>query len=159
MKLVDSLASTALISCLIQRRFFKFGLVGASGILVNLGALYVAQEYVFRAIVSVSIRLNAALAFAIFCATLSNFFWNRRWTWADRSSIHNRYLIVQFGQYALGSWVGIMLQFLLTQCLATLLHYLAANLLAILFSSTCNFLLHNFWTFKTSAQSVTRTRL
>lgn len=130
-------------------RFIKFGLVGASGVAVNLAVLYLGEEWLFANIDPAPVRLNLALALAIGCATVNNFCWNRRWTWRDRCAQQARSLIGQFGQYALGSWSAILLQFIVTQALvAVSMHYLVANLVAIIVASVLNFLLHHFWTFK-----------
>ena len=112
-------------------RFFKFGVVGASGTLVNLAALYVGQEFVFRAILPPATRLNYSLGLAILIATINNFSWNRIWTWHDRSRKPGKSVVSQFGQYAFACWVGIALQFVLTKILAAYLAYLIANLIAI----------------------------
>ena len=50
MSLIARLSTQPWAVWLLQRRFLKFGTVGASGTLVNLGMLYLAQEYLFRAI-------------------------------------------------------------------------------------------------------------
>jgi putative flippase GtrA len=133
---------------LFKRRFMKFGAVGASGVLINLAVLYVSQEFLFSMIQSLDMRLNAALATAIFCATVNNFFWNRAWTWRDRQQHPDKHLLLHFGQYALAVWVGIVLQFVLTKLLVSHLHYLVANTSAIVCASLFNFLVNNFWTFR-----------
>jgi dolichol-phosphate mannosyltransferase len=131
------------------RRFFKFGVVGASGILVNLGALYLAQEFLFSGIQAFEARLNASLAFAIACATVNNFTWNRIWTWADRRQHQpEKSLVVQLGQYATACWLGILLQVVFTKVLvAADFHYLLANFLAIVAASVFNFVVNDHWTF------------
>jgi putative flippase GtrA len=126
----------------------KFGTVGASGMVINLGVLYISQEYLFVAIQDPDMRLNASLVMAIFFATVNNFFWNRVWTWGDRKHRPDKHLLLHFGQYALASWMGIVLQILLTKLLVIYLHYLIANALAILLVSVFNFLVNNFWTFR-----------
>jgi putative flippase GtrA len=131
-----------------KKRFMKFGTVGASGVLVNLGVLYLCREFLFIAIQSPGMRLNLSLAVAIFFATVNNFFWNRAWTWSDRKQHPDKHLLLHFGQYALACWVGIVLQVLLTNLLVIYLHYLVANALAIVFASVFNFLVNNFWTFR-----------
>lgn len=133
---------------LVQWRFFKFGVVGASGTAVNLSVLYLAQEFVFRAIMPPSSRLNYSLGLAILVATINNFAWNRIWTWHDRSRKRGRSVFSQFGQYALACWVGIALQFVLTKLLAVYLAYLIANLIAIVFASAFNFAVNDLWTFR-----------
>jgi putative flippase GtrA len=131
-----------------KKRFMKFGTVGASGVVVNLAVLTLGQEFLFRAIQSPDTRLNVSLALAIFIATINNFFWNRAWTWRDRQHSPDKHLLLHFGQYALACWVGIVLQFILTKLLALHFHYLVANASAIVFASVFNFLVNNFWTFR-----------
>jgi dolichol-phosphate mannosyltransferase len=140
-------------------RYIKFGLVGATGTAVNIAVLFVAQEYLFAVISSPRIRLYASLALAIAVATFNNFTWNRLWTWADRlreaAARHEPAgkkgtlaLLRQFGRYALASWLGIALQYGLTLWLAHSLHYLLANMIAILIASVSNFLANDHWTFR-----------
>ncbi len=140
-------------------RYIKFGTVGASGTVVNMAVLFVAQEYLFRAIEAPRDRLYASIALAICLATLNNFTWNRLWTWADRpreAASHAgagargspiRRLARQFGQYAIASWLGIALQYGLTLWLSNFLHYLLANVIAIVIASISNFLANDRWTF------------
>jgi len=128
-------------------RFLKFGVVGASGTLVNLGALFLAQEYLFAAIHQVHARLNASLAFAICLATVSNFLWNRRWTWIDREQHVGKSFLVQFGQYALTCWFSIGIQFVFTNVLSFYMPYLLANLSAIALASIVSFVANDRWTF------------
>lgn len=139
-------------------RYIKFGLVGASGTVVNMAVLYLAQEYFFSVIGDPRQRLYASLALAIAVATLNNFTWNRLWTWADRVKAarahhqhleHTRLVVItgQLGRYALASWLGIALQYGLTLWLAHALHYLLANIIAIVVASVSNFLANDRWTF------------
>lgn len=128
-------------------RVFRFGLVGASGTVVNMAVLYLCQEHLLRFIADGAARLNLSLAIAILCATINNFSWNRGWTWADRGGVSSARRLVQFGQYASACWVGIALQFGITKLLAAHLYYLVANLAAILVASAFNYLLNDLWTF------------
>jgi putative flippase GtrA len=141
----------SLLRRIISLRFLKFGTVGASGIVVNQGVLYLAKEYWFPIVASNGhvdyVQLNLALALAIFFATLNNFFWNRLWTWADRRQRYDRPIYIQFGQYTLSCGVSIALQILFTNLLAPHIYYLIANLIAIVVSSILNFLLNDIWTF------------
>jgi dolichol-phosphate mannosyltransferase len=57
-------------------------------------------------------------------------------------------MLAQFGQYALACWVGIVLQLVLTKLLVSYLHYLVANLIAIVCASACNFFVNDVWTFR-----------
>lgn len=132
---------------ILSRRFLKFGTVGASGTVVNLSILYLAQEYVFDGIMPSELRLNLSLALAIFCATLNNFTWNRIWTWVDRKHHYDKPWLAQFGQYTLACWVSIALQAVFTNVLAPHFYYLVANLIAIALTSVLNFVMNDVWTF------------
>lgn len=139
-------------------RYIKFGLVGASGTVVNLVVLYTAHEYLFRAIEPPGSKPYASLALAIAVATVNNFSWNRLWTWADRLQQSQAgpgrvpadagALLRQFGLYTLASWFGIALQYGLTLWLSNFLHYMLANVIAIVIASVSNYLANDRWTFR-----------
>lgn len=138
-------------------RYVRFGLVGASGTVVNLAVLYTAHEFLFSAIEPPGSKPYVSLALAIAVATANNFTWNRLWTWSDRlhatSAQHDegvslRRLLGQLGQYATASWLGIALQYGLTLWLSHFLHYLLANIIAIVIASISNFLANDRWTFR-----------
>ncbi len=145
--LIQTLQALPLIGPLFRPRFIKFGIVGASGVIVNLSVLYLGQEFLFRSITQQTLRLNLSLALAIFIATISNFTWNRRWTWHDRKSLRTTTIVIQFGQYALACWVGTAIQVGLTNIFALFLHYLLANLIAVVIASLFNFVANDLWTF------------
>ncbi len=147
MNLNIRLSIGSLLRRIFSRRFLKFGTVGASGVLINLGLLYYAQEHIFTAIQQPTMRLNLSLALAIFFATLNNFFWNRLWTWADRKQHYDRPMLTQFGQYTLACWLSIALQAVFTNMLAPHFYYLIANLIAVMLTSVLNFVLNDIWTF------------
>ena len=145
-------------------RYIRFGLVGASGTVVNMAILFLAQEYLFRAIEPARDRLYASLALAIAVATVNNFSWNRIWTWADRVALQRQSdalrqttlqprqrVLGQFARYALASWFGIGLQYTLTLWLSHTLHYLVANVIAIVIASVSNYLANDLWTFRRQA--------
>jgi putative flippase GtrA len=148
-----------LIEWLKSFRYVKFGLVGASGTAVNLVVLYVAHEHLFRAIEPEGSKPYASLALAIAVATVNNFTWNRLWTWSDRlRQVEPQLpgmprpptfalLLGQLGRYTLASWFGIALQYVLTLWLSQSLHYMLANVIAIVIASVSNFLANDRWTF------------
>ena len=138
-------------------RYIKFGIVGASGTVVNMAVLYLAQEYVFASMAAPRQRLYISLAVAILVATINNFSWNRIWTWADRrpdptssadSGVKPLGLVQLFLRYCLASWMGMALQYSLTLWFAHFMHYLLANVLAIVVASVSNFLANDRWTFR-----------
>lgn len=133
---------------MVRWRFIKFGVVGASGTVVNLVVLYLAQEFLFSWIVDFHSRLNYSIALAITVATISNFYWNRRLTWRDRKhEVHHSALFL-FSKYVMAAGLAIVLQSLLTKWLALYMHYLLANVLAIVLSSVCNFVANDRMTFR-----------
>ena len=147
MNYLEELLRLPFIGWILRHRFLKFGTVGGSGVLVNLGLLYFGQEYLFAAIESPSMRLDVSLGLAILCATVNNFTWNRLWTWEDRSQRIDTPLPVQFGQYALSNLLGIFLQVSFTKMLAPYVHYLLANLASNAVACIFNYLLNDAWTF------------
>ena len=149
------------IAGLTRFRYLKFGLVGASGTVVNIVVLYLCHEYLFQAIEGPQGKPWASLAVAIAVVTVNNFTWNRLWTWADRvqaqreasvasDEVRAPHLGTQLLKYALASWFGIALQYALTLWLAHLMHYMLANVIAIVIASVSNFLANDRWTFRKS---------
>ena len=137
---------------LARMRYVKFGVVGASGTVVNMAVLYLCHNYVFDALEADLGKPYVSLAVAIAVATLNNFSWNRLWTWADRrdlgADIRAQPYVPQLLKYALASWFGIALQYGLTLWLTHFMHYLLANVLAIVVASVSNFVANDRWTFK-----------
>ena len=144
---MNKLLQIPLIRLILHHRFTKFGLVGFSGTIVNLVVLYLCQEYVLRSIHPEETRLSLSLAAAIFLATINNFLWNRWWTWRDRMGKTRHGFVVQLGQYFLASWLSIILQFVLTKLAAHFVHYMAANVMAIVLAAIVTYLLNDAWTF------------
>jgi putative flippase GtrA len=142
-----SKSSFSLIGSLWSTRFLKFGIVGSSGILVNLAILYLCQEFLLRGVEPRGARLSLSLSAAIFVATLNNFAWNRVWTWRDRKDRIGKHILIQAGQYYIACWFSILLQFLFTKILAHYVYYLAANLFAITIAALINYLVNDVWTF------------
>lgn len=138
-------------------RFIKFGIVGASGVVVNLAVLHLGHEYLFNALETGYNKPYFSLVLAISLATLNNFTWNRLWTWADRvrtleagemHPVSPRLLAMEFGQYVTASAFGSGLQYVLTLLLSNSMDYRLANIIAIVAASVSNFLANDRWTFK-----------
>jgi len=150
----------ALLRWLEQFRYIKFGIVGASGTVVNLVVLHLGHEYLFTAMEPPGSKPYASLALAITLATINNFTWNRLWTWSDRvkaeAAAHAELsepprvsqLTKEFGKYAAASGFGSALQYVLTLALASYIDYRLANVIAIVIASVSNFLANDKWTFK-----------
>lgn len=138
-------------------RYIKFGIVGASGTVVNLAVLHFGHEFLFNEIESGYNKPYFSLVLAIALATLNNFTWNRLWTWSDRvktleagevQPISLRLLSMEFGQYVTASAFGSGMQYVLTLLLSGSMDYRLANIIAILAASVSNFLANDRWTFK-----------
>lgn len=129
-------------------RFVKFGLVGASGTVINIAVLYLAQEHLLRGIADFQARLNYSIALAITVATISNFYWNRRLTWRDRTRNTPQPALRLFVKYVMAAALSIVIQSLLTKWLALHLHYLLANVIAIVLASVVNFIANDRLTFR-----------
>lgn len=133
-------------------RFIKFGMVGASGTVINVAVLYAAQEFLLRPIADFHTRLNYAIALAITVATINNFYWNRRLTWRDRAPAAHHSSLYLFAKYVMAAALAIALQSLLTKWLALHIHYIAANLIAIVLASVVSFVANDRMTFRRRAK-------
>ena len=129
-------------------RFIRFGLVGASGTVINVAVLYAAQEFLLRGIEDFHARLNYSIALAITCATISNFYWNRRLTWRDRKAATEHSAFYLFFKYVMAAALAIAVQSLLTKWLALHLHYILANLIGIAVASLCSYIANDRMTFR-----------
>jgi putative flippase GtrA len=77
-------------------KFIKFGVVGASGVLVDFGITWLCKE---------RLGLNKYLANStgFCCAVVSNFLLNRIWTFES----HDPHVAWQFGLFAAAALVGL----------------------------------------------------
>ena len=91
------------ISPFLSWRFVKFCIVGASGVVVNLGFL--------RFFKGLEVQVNLASAMAIEISIISNFLINYSWTFRGRGSA-DQSLLVQGLRFQVVSMVGATVQFL-----------------------------------------------
>ncbi|UCF65392.1 MAG: GtrA family protein [bacterium] len=126
---------------LLQLRILKFGLVGMTGVGVNMGMLYILTEYLHIIYIISSL-------IAIEISILSNFFLNDLWTWGDRvkKSFWERFIQyhISVGLTAiLANWLILLL---LTEFFG--IYYLISNLIGIAVGTLSNYILNDLWTFK-----------
>lgn len=116
----------------------KFGLVGASGYLINLAVF---------ALLRGDMGLHQALAaVGAFCvAVTSNFVWNRHWTFAATDG-HPGFQAARFFAVSIGA-LAINLVVLEALVMATSLTDLAAQAIAVAVAMPFNFLGNKLWTF------------
>lgn len=119
-------------------RFWKFCLVGASGVFVN-SAVYVPM-------VKQGVDVSLSFAVATLVAMASNFVWNNLFTWNHLKQDRLWYRILKFTLVSLTGLVISSLCVKLTHQLGV--HYLAAGFVGIFVSTGWNFVFHSLWTFK-----------
>ena len=121
--------------------FIKFGIVGGSGVLVNMGLLYVLTRFL-------SIRLEIASPIAIWVSILTNFFLNNLWTFGKREThipFWSRLL-----RYHLVSGLAGIVNYLILLLLVNQfgMHDLLSNLVGIAVGTVINYSLNSFWTWR-----------
>ena len=153
------------------RRFIKFGVVGGSGVFVNVGVAALVERVILAGVPvttvpvvghfdpAASIGMIAGIVVSIF----TNFIINDRWTWGDRDK----------GEGA-GAWVRRCRDFYVTNGLAAVLQFIVSSLtrrfhlftftlfgfdvgtfepelailLGIAIATPINFLVNHHWTFR-----------
>lgn len=125
------------------RRFIKFCLVGASGVLVNMFFLWFFTEKA-----KVYYLLSSLIAIEI--SVLSNYVLNDLWTWGDRGKEGKTEYFKRMLQYHVSSSAAILANLSILWLLTELAHlyYLISNIFGILFGTFLNYFLNDRWTFK-----------
>lgn len=125
------------------KRFAKFCIVGAGGVFVNMGLLWLLTS------VGGLYYLLSAI-FAIEAAILFNFALNETWTFRDRRVGRIRALIQRALKFHLVSAAGVGINmatlYLLTDIAGV--YYLASNLLGIALATLWNFSVNYLWTWR-----------
>lgn len=127
---------------LLNPRLLKFGIVGATGVAVNMGSLYLLADFV-------RIPYFAGSPIAIELSILSNFWLNVVWTWKDRSETGG--LWTKIWRYHVGAGLTAILgNYLILVGLTELcgVNYLISNLIGIGVGTLSNFIVNDIWTFK-----------
>ncbi|MDW7681444.1 MAG: GtrA family protein [bacterium] len=125
-------------------QFVKFGIVGGSGVFVNMGFLWLFTEvFGFYYIVS--------SVLAIFLAMINNFIWNNSWTWRGRGAPGTKAFLVRFIKFclvaSLAGYVGNLgVLWILTHFFDV--YYLLSNLFGIAVATLLNYFLNDIWTFR-----------
>ncbi len=127
------------------RQFVKFGIVGASGFIVNLIIFTIVQDLTPRALQAAHYPLNYSIGFL--AGGVSNYFLNRAWTF--RSSAHPvkqgfQFMAVSFTALLVGLGVSHLLVPTLGPGHKT---WFVANVAGIV----VNFFVNKYWTFREPA--------
>lgn len=139
-----------------RRRFFRFLVVGAIGAIVDFGTMNLLVKLL-------SLRLTWAGTISFIAAVISNFTWNRYWTYPDSRS---KPIIQQLGEFAVVSVIGLMIRIpilafidpflykLIPRFLIELrpidLKYISHNItlaLAVIVVLFWNFFVNRYWTY------------
>lgn len=125
------------------KRVFKFGIVGISGIVVNLGLLFLLVEFF-------TMNKDLASPVAIEFSILNNFIWNDLWTFttvANQKVSGRWHRLTVFNIVSIGGAViNYAIFLMLTAWLGV--YYLAAQLIGILVAFIWNFLVNRRITWK-----------
>lgn len=131
-----------------NKRFIRFGIVGVSGVFINMGILALLTE-------SFHFDYRISSLIAIELSIISNFVLNDIWTWHDREKhvFLKRFLRYQVtaGLTALIFNWGLLV--FLTMAFHMRQHYLIINMFGIGLGMIFNFLVNNHWTFKNLKKS------
>jgi dolichol-phosphate mannosyltransferase len=119
-------------------KFFRFAVVGGSGVLINMAALWLLHDIVGLGLTRSSL---AATSLAIF----NNFLWNNHWTF-KATSIKKR----RFAQFVIISIIGMVITAAILNILYNILgiHYAPANLAGIMVATAWNFYANSKWTWR-----------
>ena len=86
-------------------RFIKFFLVGAIGFVVDFGMLNLLQSTVLKPVPDSPLPVILATTVAFTSAIISNFIWNRYWTYPDSRSRSVARQVVQFFVVNIAGWI------------------------------------------------------
>jgi len=120
------------------KRIFKFGLVGISGIAVNMGVLFYLKEFV-------NFPLMLASLIAIELSIINNFWWNDKWTFKKSGDD-----IIERGyKFHIVSITGLIINMGLLYALVNIgFYYMIANIIGILAGFVWNFVANRRVTWK-----------
>ncbi|GEM_PF-2584495 len=125
------------------RRFIQFGIVGISGIAVNMGFFWLFKEFIG---VQYKVALIAAIEFSI----ISNYILNAIWTWKDRSAGSAAGTLWQFLK---ANITGGLIVIMVNWVTAVLLHEKAglneyiAHASGIVLSTVVNYIVYHYIVF------------
>jgi dolichol-phosphate mannosyltransferase len=121
------------------QEFIKFAIVGSSGVLVNMGLLFILTRFL-------SVRLEIASPIAIEVSILSNFTLNNLWTFKKRNT-HVPFWTRLFRYHLVTGLAGVVNYVVLLLLVNNFgLHDLLSNLIGILIGTIITYSLNSLWT-------------
>jgi len=129
-------------------RIWKFLLVGASGVVVNMVVFWLLTH-------GLGVHYLASGTVAGLVSTFTNFLLNNAFTWADRRERALSVLAGRLGKYYVATWAGYLVYLGL---LWGLTHWVGlppmlSNLIAVGVGGLLNYVMHNVWTWRTQRAS------
>jgi putative flippase GtrA len=85
-------------------RFLRFAFVGALGAVVDFGTLFILQATILPPVDTTAVTIATTIAFI--AAIISNFTWNRFWTYPDSRSRSMRRQMALFIFISVVGWLG-----------------------------------------------------
>ncbi len=123
-------------------RLWKFLMVGASGVAVNVAAFWMLTQ-------PLRVHYFRAGIVSGLLATGSNFVLNNAFTWADRRAVAVSGFLQRMGKYYVATWAGFLVYLALLWGLTHVgLAPMLANLIAIGVGGLLNYVMHNVWTWR-----------
>lgn len=127
-------------------RFVKFCLVGGSGVLVNMGLLWLLTEKagLFYALSSI---------FAIETSIITNYLLNNFVTFKDRRIPGTKPFLINMAKFNLVSLGGLIINLGVLSFFTEIIgfHYMLSNLIGIAGATMWNYFVNNWWTWKDSS--------
>jgi len=122
-------------------KIVRFGLVGLSGIFVNMGLLYALTE-----IAGLYYLVSAAIAIEL--SIVNNFIWNDVWTFKSAGDLRFERKVQRFASFQAVSVGGLAINMVVLYLLAEIagVYYLVANLAGILIAFAWNYGVNRHYT-------------
>ncbi len=122
-------------------KILRFGLVGLSGIIVNMVLLYALTE-----IVGIYYLISAAIAIEL--SIVNNFVWNDVWTFKSARDLRFGRRVQRFASFQAVSVGGLVINMAVLYALADIagVYYLAANLVGIFVAFAWNYVVNRHFT-------------
>jgi len=123
-------------------RFVKFGIVGGSGTVVNLGVQYlltlIGLHYILAGVIATEISI------------INNFLLNNFWTWRDNPAKTKRSFLGRLLKYNSSMIITGLMQNVLMVFFTEVfkINNLISKFIAIVIITLVNYIIHYFWTFK-----------
>ena len=146
-----------------RRRFIKFGIVGGSGVFVNLLVVGLVGQMALADMANRDAAARIAFFVGIVVSVFTNFLINDRWTWGDREKkagfggwlVRCRDFYIAASLAGVLQWAistGVQQAYALPSPMlgisAEALTMIAASLVGIIIAMPINYVLNHIWTFR-----------